>query len=97
MTKRVFVLNDGGQDYSAANDFGELIFCTEGTLNKTDIAQLYRLLSPILDESNADDYVLLNGFASLCSVASSIMAALHGEVHFLVYSNGKYQVKDLLL
>ena len=95
--RRVFVLNDGGMDYSPAAAYGELVFCTEGSINKNDVAQMYRQLNEFLSEADAHDYIMICSLATLCSVASAIMAANHGEVHFLVYQNGKYHVKDLIL
>jgi hypothetical protein len=41
--------------------------------------------------------VMLSSLTSLCATASAIMAALHGEVHFLIYHDGKYVEKDLML
>ena len=64
---------------------------------KNDVAQMYRVLSEFLADADAHDYIMICSLATLCSVASAIMAANHGEVHFLVYQNGKYHVKDLIL
>ena len=98
MTKKtVYVLNDGGHDYSGASEFGEVIVCTEGAIPRNDISQMFRLLNPHLEHSKRDDYILIGSLTSLCSVASAIMAAQHGEVHFLVFANGRYMPKDLML
>lgn len=97
MNKKVFITNDGGQDFSAAEEFGELIYCTDGNVDKFNISQMFRGLSETLNDSEAHDYLLLTSLTSLCSVASAIMAAKHGEVHFLIYQDKKYLVKDLML
>jgi hypothetical protein len=98
-SKRVFVLNDGGQDYTPAKEYGELIFCTEGELNKFDISAMYRQLNNFLDGSDCDDYIVLTSLSSLCSVACAIMAAMHGEVHLLIYDvkTRRYVSRDLML
>lgn len=95
--RRVFVLNEGSHDYSGAAAFGELIYCTSGLLPKHDINRLFLQLDEVLAESEPQDLIMLSSLSSLCSVASAIMAAQHGEVHFLVYHDGKYYEKDLVL
>lgn len=94
--RRVFVLNDGGHDYSGANDFGEVIVCSEGMIPKSDIGQMFRILSPHLEHADRNDLILIGSLSSLVGVASAIMAANHGEVHYLVYMNGRYVIKDLI-
>lgn len=95
--RRVFVLNEGSHDYSGAEAFGELVYCTSGLLPKHDINRLFLQLDEVLAESEPQDLIMLSSLSSLCSVASAIMAAQHGEVHFLVYHDGKYYEKDLVL
>lgn len=95
--RRVFILNEGSHDYSDAAAFGELVYCTSGMLPKHDINRLFLELDQVLGNSDAHDLIMMSSLASLCSVASAIMAAQHGEVHFLVYHDGKYYEKDLVL
>ncbi len=95
--RRVYVLNEGGHDYSDAERFGEIVYCTTGVLPKNDINRLFRELDDVLSESDAKDLLLLTGPASLCAVASAIMAATHGEIHYLVFHDGQYYEKDLML
>jgi len=95
--RRVYVLNEGSHDYSGAEAFGELVFCTNGILQKTDINKMFLVLDDVLQESERGDLIMLSSLTSLCATASAIMAALHGEVHFLIYHDGKYVEKDLML
>jgi hypothetical protein len=95
--RRVYVLNDGGHDYTDAERFGEIVFCTQGVVSKNDINKLFRQLDDTLSESGAKDLLVLTGPASLCAVASAIMASYHGEVHYLVFHDGQYYEKDLML
>ena len=95
--KKVYVLNNGGQDYTDAERFGQLVFCTEGALNKWDIAQMYRELENILFQASKDDYIMIGSLTSLCAVATAIMANQFGEVHFLLYKDGQYIERHLML
>lgn len=95
--RRVFVLSDGGHDYTDAERFGELVFCSQGVVSKNDINKLFRIVDDALSGSSREDFLILTGPASLCAVASAYMAANHGEVHFLVFHDGQYYEKDLIL
>lgn len=95
--RKVFILNEGAHDYSGAEAFGELVYCTSGLLPKSDINRLFIELDKTLAESDSHDLIMLSSLSSLCAVASAIMAAQHGEVHFLIYHEGRYIEKDLML
>lgn len=97
MTKKVFVLNNGGHDYTDAERFGDIVFCMDSVVNKWDIAQMYRELSDALMDASAGDYILVSSLTSLCCVAVAIMADQFGEVHLLLYKDGQYIERDLIL
>jgi len=97
MSSKVYVVSNGGHDYSDAARFGEVVFCTDQLIRKDDIAQMYRVLSDALKNAGASDYLLVGSLTSLCVVASAILADRFGEVHLLVYENGKYIPRDLIL
>ncbi len=94
--RKVYIVNNGGHDYSDAEKFGDIVFCTEGALAKDDISQMYREMDSALMDAKATDLILITSLASLCAVAAAIMADRFGEVHFLIYHNGKYQERDLV-
>jgi len=87
---KVFVLNKGPHDYSDAEYYGELIFCTEGSLDRDDTAQMFRELSPFIEKSQPEDFILLTSLASLCAVASAMFAAKHGRLNLLIYNGDGY-------
>ena len=95
--KKVFIPNDGGHDYSDAQRFGDVVICTKGAIDKWDISHMYRVMTTALEDAEPDDYLVLNSLSSLCSVASAIMAERFGEVHFLLFRNGKYIERTLIL
>lgn len=97
MGRKVFIVNNGGHDYSDARRFGELIFCTDSVIRKDDVSQMYRELSVALSEATADDYLLVSSLTSLCMVASAILADRFGELHLLLFKDGQYVDRDLIL
>lgn len=95
--RKVFVLNDGGHNYTDAERFGEIVICTTGTVAKDNISMMYRQLSDTLIDAHAEDLIMVSGLTSLCMVAAAMMADQFGEVHMLVHKDGKYEERDLML
>jgi len=92
----VYILNRGAHNYTDAERFGELVFCTDGTLDRYDTSQMYRELSAAMEDSQEDDYILLTSLTSLCSIASSIFAHKHGCLNLLIHKDAGYVERKLV-
>lgn len=97
MSRKVFIVNNGGHDYSDATRFGEIVFCTDEVIRKDDVAQMYRLLNASLADAEPQDYLLVSSLTTLCVVASGILAERFGELHLLIFDKGQYICRDLIL
>jgi hypothetical protein len=97
MSRKVFIMTDGGHDYSDAGRFGELVFCTQEIIRKDDVAQMYRVMKAALIDATPDDYLLVGSLTTLCMVAASIMGDKFGELHLLLFKDGQYVARDLIL
>jgi hypothetical protein len=95
--RRVYVLNRGGHDYSAAEVFGEVVYCTEGNLSKWDINQMYRIAEENLLDSEPDDYIVLTSLTSLCSIYSAVFAHKHGRLNLLIFKDGGYVERTVVI
>lgn len=93
----VYVPNKGPHNYTGAERFGELVFCTEGSLDKLDTAQMYRELCDAMHDSEPEDFILLGSLTSLCCVACSIFAAKHWRVNLLIHRIDGYVERSLFL
>jgi hypothetical protein len=93
--KKVYIVSDGGHDYSDARRFGELVFLTDAPVRKDDIHLMHDMLKMKMQDATADDFLIVSGLTSLCMVATFIQAAAWGEVNLLVINEGKYQPKRL--
>lgn len=93
---KVFVVNQGGHDYSAASRFGTLVYCTKGELSKYDTGMMFRELVGAMQDSEDDDYILLTSLTTLCSVAAALFAYKHGRVNFLIYRDNDYVERKLV-
>ncbi len=92
----VYVVNRGGHDYTAAERFGEILYCTDGSLDRYDTSQMYRQLVQSLEDSEQEDYILLTSLTSLCSVACAIFAHKHGRLNLLLYKDDGYVERKLV-
>lgn len=93
--KLVFVPNKGLHDYNDAWRFGELVFCTEGLINRNDVLSMQSELELAMHDAEPDDYILLTSLASLCSIACSLFAHRFGRLNLLVFEKGEYLERSL--
>lgn len=104
MTK-IYVVNRGGHNHEDAKRFGEIIFLSEGLMNRYAVTQIYRQFATILRDSEPEDYILVTGLTIMNSIACSIFSRLHGRLNLLLYKSssdgGRYvervlRIDDLL-
>jgi len=88
--KRVYVPNKGTHDYSEAWAFGEVVFCTEGFVNRKDLLTMQAEIENAFVDAEPDDYILLTSLTTLCSVACSIFTHRFGRLNLLIFEDGKY-------
>jgi hypothetical protein len=87
--RRVYILNKGEHDYSDALRFGEIVFLTEGELEKNNHGLTARITRQVIEDSYPDDYIMITGLASHISILTAGFAAKHGKINLLVYHPGK--------
>jgi len=93
----VYIVNNGGHDYSDSSRFGHIIFLSAGPVSKFAISKMYREFAMKLRESTDADYILLTGLTTMACVACSCFAFLHGRINLLIFKNGKYVERKLVL
>lgn len=92
----VYIVNKGPHDYRDAERFGNLVFCTDGSLDRWDVAQMHRELSESMRDSVEDDYILLTSLTSLCSIACGVFARKHGRLNLLIFRDEKYVERTIV-
>lgn len=93
----VFVPNKQPYDYDAAWDYGDLVFCSEGEVNRKDLRTMQADLEWALRDAQPDDYIMLSGLPSMCCVACSIFAAKFKRLNLLLFERGEYVARSLTL
>jgi hypothetical protein len=94
---RVYIPNRGPHDYTEAEQYGRLVYCTEGSLDKFDVSQMFRELDDCFRNASPDDYILLTSLTSLCSVACAIFANKFGRLNLLIHRGQGYVERTLVL
>lgn len=97
MTRKVYILSNGGHDYTDAARFGELVFLNIPSHLKWDIAALYDELSEKLEDAKVDDLLVVSHLTSHCCVATALLIEWFGRVNFLIYRKDKYEEKKLVV
>ena len=85
----VFIVNKSIHDFSAANEFGKLIYLSEGSINRFNTSRIYRMFYPILKNSNKDDYILITGLTIMNLIAAFIFTMKHRRLNLLLFRSFK--------
>ena len=93
----VYIVNRSAHNFSPAEQFGELMFMTQGLINRFAISEIYRTFQEFLQNSKPEDYLLVSGMSSQLVVATAILAQKHGRVNFLLWKDGEYLERTLML
>jgi hypothetical protein len=96
VTNKVYILMDGGHDYSAAKEFGELVMCNLPPSASYDVARVYALLKEAMFDMQETDYIVISGLTTFCCVATALAMDWCSRVNLLLFSDGKYLAKTIV-
>lgn len=96
---KVFIPNKGFHDYQRAERFGELVYITEGTVNRFEINQIARLCADALQDAAGGDYILLSSLPGISAVAAAMFAVKFGRLNLLLHDSrsGEYVSRSVLI
>ena len=94
-TKKVYVTNRGGHKYDAAEKYGEIIYVTEGTLNRFATSSLYRAFVDAMKDSEAEDFILITSMSMVNAIGAAVFARKHGCLNLLLYRSGEYVLREI--
>ena len=93
----VYIVNKSAHDFSAAEKFGELVYITKGRLNRFAVNDMCRKTKQALEHSSPDDYIVPCSLNVLNAVACSVFARKHGRLNLLLFKDGDYLERNLIL
>ena len=96
--KKVFVVNKSYHDFSEAERFGEVIFLSDGSMDRYAVNNMARMFQERMKDSSENDYLVPCSLNAMNSVASAIFAKKHGKLNLLLYKHGRgYIERNLVL
>lgn len=97
----VFVVNKSCHSFAAAEDYGPIVYMTEGALERFNTSKMFRSFKPFIDRSHQDDYILLTGLTVMNVIACSMFSAKHQRLNLLIFKDqkggeGQYMEKKIV-
>jgi hypothetical protein len=93
----VFIVNKSSHDFSAAKHHGELIFLSEGPMNRYATNSMVREFGEAMKDSTAEDYIVPCSLNVMNSIACAIFAHKHGRLNLLLFKEGSYIERNHVL
>lgn len=94
---KVFVVNKSAHDFSPAESYGDVIFMSKGPVNRYATNHMHRLFAEAMKDSSPDDYIVPCSLNVMNSIACAIFARKHGRLNLLLYKQGEYLERNLVL
>jgi len=90
--RKVYVVNKSNHDFSNAEMYGKLIYCSEGRLNRYSTNDMARKFSDAMRNSGPDDYILPCSLSVANLIAAVVFAIKHKTLNLLLFkpSTGEY-------
>lgn len=87
---RVYIVNKSNHDFSAAEHYGEIIFLSEGPMNRYSTNNMLRTFTKRMEDSSSKDYIVPCSLNVMNSIACALFARKHGTLNLLLYKEGFY-------
>ena len=93
---KVFIVNKSAHDFSVAKEYGEVVFLSEGPMNRYSTNNMHRLFSSVMEGSNAEDYIVPCSLNVMNSLACALFAVKHRKLNLLLFKEGKYLERNIV-
>ena len=89
---KVYIVNKSAHDFHNAEKFGNLIFMSEGRLNRFGTNDMMRKFSDAMRNSKEEDYLLPCSLNTANIMAAVVFANKHKRLNLLLFkpSTGEY-------
>ena len=94
---KVYIVNKSNHDFSAAKKYGDLIFLSEGPMNRYSTNNMMRSFTDKMKKSKPDDYIVPCSLNVMNSIACAIFAYKHGALNLLLFKQGTYIERNHVL
>ena len=87
---KVFIVNRSNHDFSSAQEYGELIFLSEGPMNRYSTNNMMRTFAERMQNSEKADYIVPCSLNVMNSIACALFAHKHSTLNLLLFKEGNY-------
>lgn len=95
--RKVFVVNNSTHNFEPAEEFGKVIFLSEGPMNRFGTNNMFRQFSEGMTGSGPGDYIVLCSLNVMNSIACAIFSHKHGTLNLLLFKDGSYIERNHVL
>ena len=95
--KKVYIVNKSSHDFSEALPYGEIIFLSEGSMNRYATNSMVRQFEVAMGQSTGDDYIVPCSLNVMNCIACAIFAHKHHRLNLLLFKDGKYIERNHIL
>jgi len=92
----VYIVNRSAHDFSPAEKFGQIIFLSEGPMNRYSTNNMHRRFTEVMKDSNEHDYIVPCSLNVMNSIASSVFAVMHRRLNLLLFKEGEYLERNMV-
>jgi len=95
--QKVFIVNRSAHDFSPAESYGEIVFLSEGPMNRYATNHMHRKFNDVMKDSDEHDYIVPCSLNVMNSIACAIFARKHGRLNLLLFKEGEYLERNLII
>jgi hypothetical protein len=93
--RKVYIVNRSSHDFSRAEEYGELVFLSEGPMDRFEVNNMVRQFSERMKGSSEEDYLIPCALSIMNSIAMVVFALKHDRLNLLLYKRSKYEERNL--
>ena len=91
----VYIINKSSHDFSGAEKFGNLIYLSEGPVNRYAVNDIHRKFTEIFKSSSPEDYIVPCSLNVMNIMASTIFVSIHHKLNLLLFKDGEYLERNI--
>ena len=85
----VYIVNKSSHNFSPAEEYGELVFLSEGSMNRYGTNNMVREFGEVMKGSSPSDYIVPCSLNVMNAIACAIFAHKHGVLNLLLFRGGE--------
>lgn len=94
---KVFVANYQDMDFTPAQQFGELVFITQGYIPLNDLEKVRAQIKKFVDLSSPSDYIIQNGPSVIVTLLAVLWFMKHGYINMLSWNSKTKSYKHFVV